>query len=203
MIAYVRGTVTVLTPSAAVLDVGGIGLELQCAPGTLAELRLGQASTLAASLVVREDDLTLYGFADEDERSVFEILQTVSGVGPRLAQSLLAVHRPDELRRAVATEDVTALMKVSGVGRKGAQRLVLELKDRLGAPAGGAVDLTEGSVAGATGPAWQGSVHSALVGLGWSARDADAAVASVAEDLAPDTEVATALRAALRTLDRA
>jgi Holliday junction DNA helicase RuvA len=203
MIAYVRGTVTVLSPSAAVLDVGGIGLELQCAPGTLAELRLGQTSTLAASLVVREDDLTLYGFADEDERSAFEILQTVSGVGPRLAQSLLAVHRPDELRRAVATEDVAALMKVSGVGRKGAQRLVLELKDRLGAPLGGSVDLTDEAAVTASGPVWQGSVHSALVGLGWSARDADSAVAAVAEELGADVDVATALRAALRTLDRA
>ena len=203
MIAYVRGTVTVLTPSAAVVDVGGIGLELQCAPGTLAELRLGQTSTLAASLVVREDDLTLYGFADEDERSVFEILQTVSGVGPRLAQSLLAVYRPDELRRAVATEDVAALMKVSGVGRKGAQRLVLELKDRLGAPTGGSVDLTDEAVPAASGPAWQGSVHSALVGLGWSSRDADAALAAIAEDLPADADVSTALRAALRSLDRA
>ncbi len=203
MIAYVRGTVMALAPTTAVLDVGGVGLELQCAPGTLADLRLGQPSTLAAALVVREDDMTLYGFADEDERTVFQLLQTVSGVGPRLAQSLLAVHRPDDLRRAVATEDVAALMKVSGVGRKGAQRLVLELKDRLGAPSSGAVDLTDGPGSSPAGAAWQASVHSALVGLGWTTRDADTAVVAVAEELGPDADVSGALRAALRTLDRA
>ena len=127
MIAYVRGSVASVGAGSAVVDVGGIGLELQCAPGTLAELRVGHQATLAATLVVREDSMTLYGFADEDERSAFEILQTVSGVGPRLAQSVLAALTPDALRRAVATDDLTALMKVSGVGRKGAQRLVLEL----------------------------------------------------------------------------
>ncbi|MBI1377132.1 MAG: Holliday junction branch migration protein RuvA [Frankiales bacterium] len=200
MIAYVRGAVASLGPDTAVVDVAGVGLELQCAPGTLAELRVGQTATLAASLVVREDSLTLYGFADEDERSVFEILQTVSGVGPRLAQALLAVHSPDALRQAVATEDVAALMQVSGVGRKGAQRLVLELKDRLGAPSGPVVDLSAPPAAAA--PAWHGQVHAALVGLGWSAKEAEAALVAVAEDTPPDADVAAVLRAALRSLDR-
>jgi Holliday junction DNA helicase RuvA len=200
VIAYVRGPVAAVGPGSAVIEVGGLGLELQCAPSTIAELRLGQTATLAASLVVREDSLTLFGFADEDERQVFETLQTVTGVGPRLAQSLLAVHRPDSLRRAVADDDVAALMRVPGVGRKGAQRLVLELKDRLGAPTG-----TDAAPAGTThdGPLWQGQVHAALVGLGWSTREADAAVAAVAEDVEPDADVATVLRAALRMLDRA
>jgi Holliday junction DNA helicase RuvA len=184
-----------------VIEVGGLGLELQCAPSTIAELRLGQTATLAASLVVREDSLTLFGFADEDERQVFEILQTVTGVGPRLAQSLLAVHRPDSLRRAVADDDVAALMRVSGVGRKGAQRLVLELKDRLGAPAG--VGLGGAPTATHGGPVWHGQVHAALVGLGWSTREADVAVAAVAGEVPPDADVATVLRAALRALDRA
>ncbi len=200
MIAYVRGSVASLGLTTAVLDVGGIGLELQCAPGTLADLRVGQAANLAASLVVREDSLTLYGFADDDERRVFDILQTVTGVGPRLAQAMLAVHSPDALRQAVATDDVTALMKVSGVGRKGAQRLVLELKDRLGAPAGGLVDLS--ARPSHVGPAWQGPVHAALVGLGWSTREADAALSAVVLDVEPDADVSTALRAALRSLDR-
>jgi Holliday junction DNA helicase RuvA len=114
----------------------------------------------------------------------------------------LAVHRPDDLRRAVATEDLTALTKVPGVGRKGAQRLVLELGDRLGAPAGtssGAVI----TLPGRGGPAWQGQVHAALVGLGWSPREADLAVDAVAPDVDPDADVATVLRAALRSLDRA
>ena len=200
MIAFVRGTVASVGATTAVVEVGGIGLELQCAPGTIAELRVGHAATLAASLVVREDSLTLYGFADDDERSVFEVLQTVTGVGPRLAQSLLAVHSPDALRRAVATEDLTALTLVPGVGRKGAQRLVLELKDRLGVPSGTIVDL------GGTrpsGPAWALQVHAALVGLGWSAKEADTAVSTVAEDVEADADVAVVLRAALRTLDRA
>ncbi len=201
MISYVRGSVAVLTGSTAVVDVGGIGFELHCAPGTLADLRVGQQAMLAASLIVREDSLTLFGFADSDEREVFEILQTVTGVGPRLAQSLLAVHRPDDLRRAVATDDVPALMRVSGVGRKGAQRLVLELKDRLGAPHS-AASTNLGGGTSSTGPVWQGQVHSALVGLGWNPREADAAVAAVAEDIDPDSDVATALRAALRSLDR-
>jgi Holliday junction DNA helicase RuvA len=200
VIAYVRGSVASLGLTTAVVDVGGIGLELQCAPGTLADLRVGQAATLSASLVVREDSLTLYGFADEDERSIFEILQTVTGVGPRLAQAMLAVHSPDALRQAVATDDVTALMKVSGVGRKGAQRLVLELKDRLGAPSGGVVDLS--GTTSHDGPAWSGPVHAALVGLGWSTREADAALAAIAPDVEVDADVSTVLRAALRSLDR-
>ena len=200
MIAYVRGSVASVGAGSAVVDVGGIGLELQCAPGTLAELRVGHQATLAATLVVREDSMTLYGFADEDERSAFEILQTVSGVGPRLAQSVLAALTPDALRRAVATEDLTALMRVSGVGRKGAQRLVLELKDRLGSPVGDVVDLGSGATAG---PSWEGQVREALIGLGWSPREADAAVAVVAEDVEPDADVATVLRLALRSLDRA
>ena len=200
MIAYVRGSVASVGAGSTVVDVAGIGLELQCAPGTLAGLRVGHPATLAATLVVREDSMTLYGFADEDERSVFEILQTVSGVGPRLAQSVLAALTPDTLRRAVAAEDLTALMKVSGVGRKGAQRLVLELKDRLGSPVGDIVDLGAGSAAA---PSWEGQVREALIGLGWSPREADAALAVVAEDVEPDADVATVLRLALRSLDRA
>ena len=200
MIAYVRGSVASVGAGSAVVDVGGIGLELQCAPGTLAELRVGHQTTLAATLVVREDSMTLYGFADEDERSAFEILQTVSGVGPRLAQSVLAALTPDALRRAVATDDLTALMRVSGVGRKGAQRLVLELKDRLGSPVGDVVDLGSGSAAG---PSWEGQVREALIGLGWSPREADAALAVVSQDVEADADVATVLRLALRSLDRA
>jgi Holliday junction DNA helicase RuvA len=200
VIAYVRGSVASVGAGSAVVDVGGVGLELQCAPGTLADLRVGHQTTLAAALVVREDSLTLYGFADEDERSVFEILQTVTGVGPRLAQSVLAALSPDALRRAVATEDLTALMRVSGVGRKGAQRLVLELKDRLGSPSGVVVDL--GSAAAAA-PTWEAQVREALIGLGWSPREAEAAVAAVAEDVEPDADVSTVLRLALRSLDRA
>lgn len=201
MIAFVRGTVASVGATTAVLDVSGIGLELQCAPSTLADLRHGQSATLSAALVVREDSLTLFGFATEDERSVFETLQTVTGVGPRLAQALLAVHSPEALRVAVATDDVAALTRVPGVGRKGAQRLVLELKDRLGAPTG--ISPTGGPGPASAGPAWQPQVHAALVGLGWLPKEADAAVAAVGDEVAPDADVASVLRAALRTLDRA
>ena len=110
---------------------------MQCSPGTLAGLRPGERARLATSLVVREDALTLYGFATDDERNTFELLQAASGVGPRLALAMLAVLSPDGLRRAVAAEDLTALTRVPGIGRKGAQRIVLELAGRLGSPGDG------------------------------------------------------------------
>src|SRR6202050_5529035 len=134
MIAHLDGIVSGVAPDSAVIDVGGVGLLVQCTPGTLATLRVGERAKVATSLTVREDALSLYGFATEDERNVFELLQTASGVGPRLALAMLAVHAPDALRRAVATEDLTTLMLVPGIGRKGAQRIVLEVKGRLGPP---------------------------------------------------------------------
>jgi Holliday junction DNA helicase RuvA len=205
VIASVTGRVVSLGPDTAVVEVGGLGVAVICTPGTLAGLRLGDTTTLATSLIVREDALTLYGFADDDERTVFEQVQTVSGIGPRLAQAMLAVHSPDALRRAVATDDLVALTAVPGIGRKGAQRLALELKDRIGPPRGAtsdAVDLTARS-RGAVG--WESQVHAALLGLGWSVRDADEAIAAIAPEAAaePTPDVSTLLRAALRTLSRA
>src|SRR5712691_9026758 len=132
MIAHLRGTVAGVAPDGAVLDVGGVGMRVQCTPGTLATLRPGEPAQVATSLVVREDSLTLYGFSSDEERNVFELLQTASGVG--LALAMLAVHTPDALRRAISTEDLGALTMVPGIGRKGAQRIVLEMKDRLGPP---------------------------------------------------------------------
>src|SRR5262247_229571 len=132
MIASVRGRVTSVAPDGAVIEVGGVGLLIVCAPSTLAGLRLGEEARLATSLVVREDSLTLYGFADDDARSLFELLQTASGVGPRLAQAVLAVHTPDVVRKAIVTGDVATLTRVPGIGRKGAERLILELRDRVG-----------------------------------------------------------------------
>ena len=105
-----------------------------CTPRTLADLRTGQEATLPTSMVVREDSLTLFGFADDDEKQTFELVQTASGVGPKLAQAMLAVHTPEEIRRAVATDDVKTLTTVPGIGQKGAQRIILELKDRIGSP---------------------------------------------------------------------
>jgi holliday junction DNA helicase RuvA len=151
---------------------------------------------------VREDSLSLYGFASTDERDVFELLQTASGVGPKLAQAMLAVHDPDALRRAVWTEDLATLTAVPGIGRKGAQRIVLELKDRLGPP----IAATESATVGVQSEApWRDQVRTALVGLGWSARDAEGALDQVAPDVAdtPEVDVAAVLKAALRTLSKA
>jgi Holliday junction DNA helicase RuvA len=207
MIAFVSGPVAAVAPDAAVIEVGGLGLSVQCAPGTLAGLRIGERARLATSLVVREDSLTLYGFADDDERTVFELLQTASGVGPRLAQAMLAVHSPDALRRAVATGDEKALTAVPGIGKKGAQRLLLELKDRLGAPLGTGAPAP--APAAARGPApWHEQLHAALTGLGYAPREADRAVsdvtptaeAALADGTAPD--VGALLRAALQGLGR-
>ncbi|HMY09314.1 MAG TPA: OB-fold domain-containing protein, partial [Marmoricola sp.] len=109
MIAFVRGEVANIGVTSVVVDVGGVGLEMHCTPGTLSQLRQGAVATLATSMVVREDSMSLFGFADEDEKQTFELLQTASGVGPKLAQSMLAVHSPDALRAAIASEDVKAL----------------------------------------------------------------------------------------------
>lgn len=201
MIATVRGRVVGLRLDAAVLEVGGVGLLAYATPATLASLRVGQDAALATSLVVREESLTLFGFAEDDERDVFEILQTVSGVGPRLALAMLAVHPPDGLRRAVAEEDLAALQRVPGIGRKGAQRIVLELADRLGAPL--APIATGGGAGSGQASDRRGEVVEALVGLGWNQRAAEDAVANVVPSDAGPIEVAdvaAVLRAALRAL---
>ncbi|MEU1765567.1 Holliday junction branch migration protein RuvA [Streptomyces rimosus] len=205
MIAFVSGPVAALAPDTAVVEVGGIGMAVQCTPGTLSGLRVGQQAKLATSLVVREDSLTLYGFADDDERQTFELLQTTSGVGPRLAQAMLAVHSPDTLRLAVANGDEKTLTAVPGIGKKGAQKLLLELKDRLGAPVGtGAAGVGSAVTAG-----WSDQLHAALIGLGYATREADEAVSAVApqaeaalaEGAAP--QVSQLLKAALQSLNRA
>jgi holliday junction DNA helicase RuvA len=207
MIAHLAGCVAAVAPEGAVIEVGGVGLLVQCTPGTLAGLRLGEHARLATSLVVREDSLTLYGFGSDDERNTFELLQTASGVGPRLAQAMLAVLTPDTLRRAVASEDLAMLISVPGIGRKGAQRIVLELAGRLGAPADIGVPAAAGR-AGPGAPQWQEQVRAGLVSLGWQAREADQAISVVEPDLTAEAaepgeiDVAVALRAALRVLGR-
>jgi Holliday junction DNA helicase RuvA len=211
VIASLRGRVVTVRLDAAVVEVGGVGMLVHATPGTLAELRAGQEAELATSMVVREDSLTLFGFADADERDVFETVQTVSGVGPRLALAMLAVHTPDGLRTAVVNQDLTALMRVPGIGKKGAQRIVLELTDRLGAPSPSAVMVGATARAGVPGGGWRDQVLDALVGLGWPAKAASDAVDSVvgnadspvsidADGEPPD--MAQVLRAALRQLGR-
>ncbi|MGH8961177.1 MAG: Holliday junction branch migration protein RuvA [Jatrophihabitantaceae bacterium] len=202
MIASVRGTVAALGPDGVVVEVGGVGLAVACSPGTLARLRVGETARLATSLVVREDSLTLYGFADDDERSTFELLQTANGVGPKLAQTMLAVHPPRELRRAIATSDLPALTKVPGIGRKGAERIVIELRDRIGSvDSDSPVDLT-----GVTAVApWRDQLAHALAGLGFSGKEAADAIDVVAADL-PDgapPDVSALLRRSIQLLGRA
>jgi Holliday junction DNA helicase RuvA len=196
MIASVAGTVTALQPDGVVVRVGGVGLAVQTTPGTKARLRVGEEAVLATSLVVREDSLTLYGFAEDEERELFELLQTSSGVGPRLAQAVLTVHTPDAVRRALLTEDLTALTLVPGIGRKGAQRMVLELKDKVVGVAAAPPLATQAG--------WRDTLGQALVGLGFGPSDADATVVRLAEahPEAGDADVPALLREALALLGR-
>lgn len=202
MIASVRGEVLAVGIDRAVVEMGGVGLAVLAAPSTLALLRVGEHARLHTTLIVREDSLTLYGFADVDERETFETVQTVSGIGPRTALAMLAVLSPDALRGAVAEGNLTTLMKVPGIGRKGAQRLVLELADRLGPVRGSA------SVETAVAPVdHRTKVVEALEGLGWTARTAEDAVGDVlaargvvADEPLAEGDVPDVLRAALRML---
>jgi Holliday junction DNA helicase RuvA len=197
MIATVRGRVGAVSLDSAVIEVGGVGILVHAAPGTLAQLVVGHEAQLSTSLVVREDSLTLFGFVTNDERSTFELVQTVSGIGPRLALAMLAVHEPDGLRRAVADEDLVALTRVPGIGRKGAQRMVLELKDKVGVP--GAAQAPAGTAAG-----WADTLSGALVGLGWPQAQADDTVGRLAQShpAATDADVPALLREALAMLSR-
>jgi Holliday junction DNA helicase RuvA len=203
VITSVSGTVLRVGVDHAVVEVGGVGLAVLCTPAALAGLRTGAPGSLATSLVVREDSLTLYGFAHDDERDTFELLQTASGVGPKLARAVLAVLGPDEVRRAVSTGDLATLTKVPGIGRKGAERLVVELRDRMGPPTG--------ADAGAATPAtpaeamWRTQVRGGLAGLGWTGKEVDAALDTIAADPerdGPEPDVASALRRAIRLLGR-
>ncbi len=202
MIAFVRGTVATVGPDQAVVDVGGVGLVVMCGPRTLSELRPGAPAQVATALVVREDSLTLFGFADEEERQAFEVLQSVTGIGPRTAQAILAVLTVEQLRAAVAADDLATLSKPPGIGRKGAARIALELKDKLGAPAATAV-------AAPRDDDWSAPVVDGLVALGWPVRDARAAAEAVrgeAEAVLAEggrPSVPALLRSALRHLDRA
>ncbi|MDT0303310.1 Holliday junction branch migration protein RuvA [Streptomonospora wellingtoniae] len=203
MIAFLSGRVAARAGGTAVIEVGGVGMTVHCTPATLAGLRVGENATVATSLVVREDSLTLYGFADYDERDVFERLQQAGGVGPRLALGILAVHTPDTLRAAVAAEDTAALTRVPGIGPKGAQRIALELRDKLGPPRAADPAVAEHGALPSPEAPWRPQVVSGLVNLGWSAKDAEAAADAVASEAADTPDVAVLLRSALRRLSRA
>lgn len=201
MIASVRGPVLHVGLDHVVVEVGGVGLRLHTTPATAASCRTGHEATLATTLVVREESLTLYGFDDTEARGLFEQVQTVSGVGPRLALAMLSVHSPDGVRQAIAGGDLAALTKVPGIGKKGAERIVLELRDKILATG------VEPSLGAATGTAagtdaTSRQVHEALVGLGWSAKQADDAIERVRSGGSAPTGVSDFLRAALRELGR-
>jgi len=209
VIASVSGRVAAVSPDGAVVEVGGIGLAVQCTPGTIARLQLGENARLSTSLVVREDSLTLYGFADDDERQLFELLQTANGVGPRLAQAVLAIHPPREVRRAVSMADVKALMQVPGIGKKGAERLILELRDRLGSTTSDtSLDAPLGLPSVTPVAPWRDQLTAALMSLGWSIKEAESAVLQLApvadEQIVANgaVEIAVLLRQALQLLGR-
>ena len=206
MISQVAGVVVAVAEDRIDVSMGPIALSV-LVPGAVAlTLKPGAEVTLATSMIVREDSITLYGFADADSRDDFTTLLTVSGVGPRLALSILSAMSPAALRAAISTGNLAALTAVSGVGKKGAERLVVELRDKLPMRTGVA-GRPAGVVVGASAP-WHDQVRSALLGLGWTARDAQSAVDLVAAETFPDGEaadkqpVAVLLRTALRSLDR-
>ena len=187
MIAQVRGTVLHRTAAGVVLDLHGLGLQISCTPRALAVAKAGAEVTLQTSMVIREDHWQLFGFVDASERDAFERLQSVTGIGPRIALAAVSTMEPERLAQAIASDDVDALTKIPGIGKKGAARMCVELKDKF-APS----SVVDG---------WRGSVRDALIGLGWSASQAESAVEAVASE-GSTTEVAEALRAALQMLGR-
>jgi Holliday junction DNA helicase RuvA len=198
MIAQLTGRVVQLSATEVVLEVAGVGFLVAATPGTTAGLRLGEQATLHTHLVVREDALTLYGFASPAERAGFVTVQAVSGIGPRLALAIVSHLTPAQLRQALLTENLAALSTVPGVGRKTAQRLVLELKDKaLGLPG-------DDTGPGPASAGWQEQVVQGLIGLGYSAKDAEAAWQAVQPlaEAEPAAAVSTLMRAALRSLAR-
>jgi Holliday junction DNA helicase RuvA len=193
MISSVRGQVLAIGLDHAVVEVGGVGLAVQATPATLATMRSGTEASLATSLIVREDSLTLYGFADNEARDLFGLLLTVSGIGPRIAMATLAVLEPAQLRAALADGNITVLTQVPGIGRKGAERLIIELRDKVGALPAASAPLPIGNV--------RGSVVEALVGLGFPAKQAEQAVDGVLAGNGHGDQ-STVLRTALAALGR-
>jgi Holliday junction DNA helicase RuvA len=195
VIASVRGEVLDIALDHVVIEAAGVGYKVMATPATLATLRRGAEARLITAMIVREDSQTLYGFPDSDARGLFSTLLGVSGVGPKIALATLAVYDATALRQALADGDVTALTRVPGIGKRGAERMVLELRDKIGAVSGGA------GLAAATGHAVRTPVVEALVGLGFAAKQAEEATDKVlAGD--PDANTQSALRAALSLLGK-
>lgn len=179
MISLLSGTVRSINTDRVVVEVGGFGLTVLVNPATTTQVTLGSQIQLFTSLVVREDSLTLFGFINEESRALFELVQTVSGIGPKVALSILGALTPEDLGRAIAQEDISSIEKVPGIGRKGAQRLILELKGKLS-------DLSTAAQYKGHQPAWREQLASALVSLGFSPKESDAAISNVVSALQAD-----------------
>lgn len=200
MIAQLTGTVAAVGGTWVVVDLAGFGVRALCTPATVSAVRVGDAATLHTSLVVREDSLTLYGFSDADERDAFELVQSASGIGPKIAQAVVSVLPPDDLRVAIAQGNVAAITRVPGIGPKGAQKMIIELKDKVNA-LGATPNLSAARLTDAPQD-WREQVASGLESLGWGAKDAVAAterVAHLRED-DPSVGIGELMRAALRSL---
>jgi Holliday junction DNA helicase RuvA len=195
MISSLRGPVLEIRLDSLVIAVGGVGMTVMCSPDTISQARIDKEITLFTSLIVREDSLTLFGFANSENREMFEVVQGVSGFGPKLAFTILASLPADELRTAIGNEDVARLKQTPGVGAKGAQRLVLELKDRIGTPSTGSKRNSSKEAQ------WQIQIEQGLLGLGWSPRDAQRAIAAVIDEGVTDSQpTPELLRRALQIL---
>jgi Holliday junction DNA helicase RuvA len=198
MISLINGIVRSISSDRAVVEVGGVGLAVSLTSQTTSQLNLGAPVQLFTSLVVREDSLTLFGFLDEESRSAFELVQTVSGIGPKVALAILGAHTPQSLAVAIAQEDIKAIEKVPGIGRKGAQRLILELKGKISDF--GSVDHKQ-----IHQPVWREQLTSALISLGFTAKDSDSAITAVVSQYADngvdaqDVDISELLKAALQS----
>ncbi len=203
MITFIRGEVWKSGPDFVVIDTGDQGIKVLCPPATALSLRVGDPVFLHTSLIVREDSWTLYGFAQEDQCAMFDLVQTVTGIGPRIALGVVASLSPVEFSQSILSEDLDALMSISGIGKKGASRMVLELKDKVIASGGNATTGTRAKRA----QSWRVAVGAGLSSLGWTARESEAAMDAVAENY-PDLvalaepDVGELLKASLRSLDR-
>lgn len=195
MIASVRGEVLEIALDHAVIEAAGVGYRLNATPSTLATLRRGTEARLHTAMIVREDSMTLFAFHDSESRELFGLLQTVSGVGPRLAMAILAVLEPDVLCAALSEGNTTTLMRVPGIGKRGAERLIVELKDKVVAPS-----KDDGPTAFVGSPL-RDHVIDALVGLGFAQKQAESAADSVFT-ADPVANASTALRAALALLGK-
>ena len=199
MISSVSGVVKATTLNSAVIEVGGVGIQVVLPARFAASLVVGTHAEIYTTLVVREDSLTLFGFDRTNSRDFFDLLQTVSGIGPKVAQSALSIYEPEELASAIASENSAALERIPGLGKKGAQRTVLELKDKVS-------DLVRTQGSGKSAKAhWRTQLQSALIGLGFTARDAEATIDSVASDLGSkidETDISELLKLALQNRGR-